>query len=67
MVPNHPFESEAPRRCAPPLTVAGKKIPAERFDFSGDWQATVWFDRNRRLAQFKHVVDGHEVIVRLDE
>jgi Domain of unknown function (DUF6134) len=49
------------------LTVANKKIPTERFDFSGDWQATAWFDRNRRLAQFKYVVDGHEVFVRLDE
>jgi hypothetical protein len=49
------------------LTIADKKLPVERFDFSGDWQATAWFDRNRRLAQFKHVVDGHEVVVQLDK
>lgn len=49
------------------LTVAGRKIPTERYDFTGEWQATAWFDRNRRLAQFKNVVDGHEVVVKLDE
>jgi hypothetical protein len=54
-------------RSAETLTVANKKIPVERFDFSGDWQATAWFDRNRQLVQFRYVVDSHEVVVRLDE
>ena len=45
----------------------GKRIPAERFDFSGDWRATVWFDQKRELVRFKYVVDGHDVEVRLDE
>ena len=49
------------------LTVATRRIAAERFEFSGDWQATVWFDRNRQLVQFRYVVDGHKVVVQLEE
>jgi len=49
------------------LTIASRKIPAERFDFSGDWTATAWFDEKRQLVQFRHHVDRHEVIVRLDD
>jgi hypothetical protein len=45
----------------------GKKISTERFDFSGDWRATAWFDQKRELVRFKYVVDGHNVEVRLDE
>jgi len=44
-----------------------KKVAAERFDFSGDWSATAWFDRKRELVQFRYVVDGHTVEVRLDQ
>jgi hypothetical protein len=49
------------------LTIQKKTIPADRFDFSGEWQASVWFDRKRQLVQFKYMVDGHEVTVQLDE
>lgn len=49
------------------LTIHKKKIRTERFDFSGEWQATVWFNTNKQLIQFKYVVDGHEVKVNLDE
>jgi hypothetical protein len=49
------------------LTIAKRNIAAERFDFSGDWTATAWFDAKRELVQFRHRVDGHEVIVRLDD
>lgn len=45
----------------------GKRIPTERFDFSGDWRATAWFDQKRELVKFRYVVDGHDVEVRLDE
>jgi hypothetical protein len=54
-------------RSAETLTIAARKIAAERFDFSGDWTATAWFDAKRELVQFRHMVDGHEVIVRLDD
>ncbi len=53
-------------RSSETLTVAGRKIAAERFDFSGDWRAAAWFDARRGLVQFRYVVDGHEVTVRLD-
>ena len=45
----------------------GRKVSTERFDFSGDWRATAWFDQKRELVKFKYVVDGHDVEVRLDE
>jgi hypothetical protein len=45
----------------------GRKIPAERFEFSGDWRATAWFNEKRELVQFKYLIDGHSVEVRLDE
>jgi hypothetical protein len=54
-------------RSSETLTLAGKKIAAERFDISGDWRATAWFDARRELVQFRYVVDGHEVTVRLDD
>jgi hypothetical protein len=49
------------------LTIATKKIPVERFDFSGDWSATAWFDRTRQLVRFRYVIDRHEVVVQLDD
>jgi hypothetical protein len=49
------------------LTIATRKVAVERFDFSGDWVATAWFDAKRELKQFRHRVDNHEVIVRLDD
>ncbi len=49
------------------LTVDKQKIPTERFDFSGDWKASVWFDQNRMLVQFRYTVEGHDVRVQLDE
>jgi Family of unknown function (DUF6134) len=49
------------------LTLAGKRVAAERFDFSGDWRAAAWFDAKRELVQFRYLVDGHEVTVLLDD
>jgi hypothetical protein len=45
----------------------GRKVQAERFEFSGDWRATAWFNEKRELVKFKYLVDGHEVEIRLDE
>jgi len=45
----------------------GRKVSTERFDFSGDWRATAWFDQKRELVRFRYVVDGHTVEVRLDD
>ena len=49
------------------LTLDKRKIATERFDFSGDWTATAWFDPKHQLVQFRHRIDNHEVIVRLDD
>ena len=48
------------------LTIDKRKVDVERFDFSGDWTATAWFDAKRELKQFRHRVDNHEVMVRLE-
>jgi hypothetical protein len=49
------------------LKLGKRKIPTERFDFSGDWKATAWFDQDKTLVQFKYKVDSHEVRVELDQ
>ena len=49
------------------LTIEKRKVPTERFDFSRDWKATAWFDARKRLVRFRYVLDGHEVLVRLED
>jgi len=49
------------------LALAGKKIAAERVDFTGDWHAAAWFDTKHELVKFRYLVDGHEVTVLLDD
>jgi hypothetical protein len=44
-----------------------KSIPTERFDFSGDWRASIWFDQSKTLVQFTYAVDKHKVRVELDK
>lgn len=45
------------------LEIEGERIPTERFDFAEGWDATVWYDAERRLVQFVYGEDGHEVKV----
>jgi hypothetical protein len=54
-------------RAQEPLTLNQRTIPTERFDFSGDWTASIWFDQNKMLVQFQYSVEGHQVRVQLDE
>jgi hypothetical protein len=54
-------------RSAEALTIDNRTIATERFDFSGDWTATAWFDPKHQLVQFRHHIDKHEVMVRLDD
>ena len=49
------------------LTIEKRKVPTERFDFTGDWKAAAWFDARKRLVRFRYVLDGHEVVVRLED
>ena len=43
-----------------------KKVPAEKFVFSGDWKATVWFNENKQFLKWQYTVKGLKVIVLLD-
>lgn len=49
------------------VTIDGKTIDTERFDFTGDWKASLWFDQNQRIVKFEYQVDGHDVVVTLDQ
>lgn len=49
-----------------PVSVGKRSIPATRFDFSGDWNVSVWYDQNRQLLMTKHQVKGKDVVVMMD-
>ncbi len=49
------------------IKIDKKSVDAERFDFTGDWKATLWFDQNQQLLRLKYVVEGRDVIVTLDQ
>jgi Family of unknown function (DUF6134) len=49
------------------VKIDGKAFDAERFDFTGDWQASVWFDQNRQLLKFEYKIEGRDVVVTLDQ
>jgi len=49
------------------VKIDGKTIDAERFDFTGDWKASLWFDQDQRIVKFEYQVDKHDVIVTLDQ
>ncbi len=41
--------------------------PTERFDITGDWQASLWFNQDKVLVQFAYEVERHKVLVQLEE
>ena len=45
---------------------AGQSIPASRFDFSGDWQASIWFDQNRQLLKMSYKAEGRDIVIVMD-
>jgi Family of unknown function (DUF6134) len=47
-------------------SVAGRSIPANRFDFSGEWQASIWFDQNRQLLKMNYKAEGRDIVVTMD-
>jgi hypothetical protein len=49
-----------------PVASGGRWILASRFDFSGDWQASIWFDQNKQLLKMHHNVEGREIVVTID-
>jgi Family of unknown function (DUF6134) len=48
------------------ISVAGRSIPASRFDFSGEWQASIWFDQNRQLLKMNYKTEGRDIVVIMD-
>ena len=44
----------------------GKTIQTERFDFSGDWQGSVWFDQDKQFVKADYVTDKHNVIIEVE-
>ena len=48
------------------VSVAGRSIPASRFDFSGEWQASIWFDQNRQLLKMNYKAEGRDIVVTMD-
>jgi hypothetical protein len=48
------------------ISVAGRSIPASRFDFSGEWQASIWFDQNRQLLKMSYKAEGRDIVVTMD-
>ncbi|MEM7025055.1 MAG: DUF6134 family protein [Pseudomonadota bacterium] len=49
------------------ITIDGRGFDTERFDFTGDWQATLWFDQDQQLLKLEYQVEGRDVIVTLDQ
>lgn len=51
-------------RAAPEtVTVDDVEIETERFEVSGDWDATIWYDAKRRLVRVRYSEDGHTIVV----
>lgn len=48
------------------VLIGNKKVPAEKFVFSGDWKATVWFDHDKQFLKWQYKVKGKKIIVILD-
>jgi hypothetical protein len=50
-------------------TIKVNKVPTptERFDITGDWQASLWFNQAKFLVQFAYEVEGHKVLVQLED
>jgi hypothetical protein len=48
------------------VSLAGRSIPASRFDFSGDWHASIWFDQNQQLLKMNYKAEGRDIVVVMD-
>ena len=53
-------------KSAEKVKVGKKWIPAEKFVFTGDWGATVWFDSQQQFLKWAYKVKGRDVVVVLD-
>jgi len=41
----------------------GQTIQTKRFDFTGDWHGSVWFDKDRQFVKAHYVTDKHKVTI----
>ena len=41
-------------------------VKTEKFTFSGDWKATLWFDKNKDFVKGEYDISGRQVTVILD-
>lgn len=48
------------------LAWGGKIVQAERADFTGDWQGSVWYDRSKRFLKAEYMSDGRNIVVVMD-
>lgn len=48
------------------VKVNGKDIKADKFTFTGDWKAKLWFDENKEFVKGEYDVSGRQVMVILD-
>tara|TARA_R110002095_G_scaffold117691_2_gene102627 strand:+ start:581 stop:1210 length:630 start_codon:yes stop_codon:yes gene_type:complete len=48
------------------VDIGGKSVDTEKFTFTGDWQATLWFDKNKDFVKGEYDVSGRQVTVILD-
>jgi Domain of unknown function (DUF6134) len=44
----------------------GKTVPAERFDFTGDWHAQLWFGKNKHLLKANRMIGDREIVITVD-
>jgi hypothetical protein len=49
------------------IKIGGKSFDTERFDFTGDWQASLWFDQNQQLLKLEYKIKDRDVVVTLDQ
>ena len=49
-----------------PVAAGGRSTAASRFDFSGDWRASLWFDQNQRFLKMHYNVQWREIVVTID-
>ena len=44
----------------------GTSVPAERFEFTGDWHAKLWFGKNKRLLKAHRMIGDREIVITVD-
>jgi Family of unknown function (DUF6134) len=49
------------------VKIGGRSFDSERFDFTGDWQASLWFDQNQQLLKLEYKIKDRDVVVTLDQ